>query len=128
MALRDKLKERVQPMLQEGESVEQIFLAQTGASPWLMGFAGGVLVMMFVKRRIVVVTDRRIVILRAGKLSGTYPKEVLGEVPRQTQLGPISGLWSKIMLAGESMWVHRRFKKDIDEADAALRTPPPAQP
>jgi hypothetical protein len=126
MALRDKLAKRVQPLLNEGEKVEQVFVTQTGASPWLMGFAGGLLIMLIVKRRIVAVTDQRIVVLEAGRFSGTAPKKVLGELPRQTQLGPVNKLWSKIELNGEKNWVNRRFKKDIDEADAALAVPPPS--
>jgi hypothetical protein len=35
MALRDKLHERVQPHLQPGEQVEEVFPAQGGVSPWL---------------------------------------------------------------------------------------------
>lgn len=126
MALRDKLRERVQPLLDEGESVEQVFLTQTGPTPWLQGFMGGILLLFFVKRRIIVVTNRRIVVVEAGKVMGTTAKKVLAEVPRATTIGPISGLWSKINLAGENMWVHRRFKKDIDEANTAV--PPSAPP
>jgi hypothetical protein len=123
MALRDKLITRVQPFLQEGEKVEQVFLSQTGATPWLQGL-GGLLIFALIKRQIVAVTDRRIVILTAGRMSGTSPKEIEAEVPRQTKLGPVSGVWSKVELAGKTRFVHRRFKKDIDEADAALSAPP----
>jgi hypothetical protein len=126
MALRDKLITKVQPFLQEGERVEQVFLSQTGATPWLQGL-GGLLIFALIKRQIVAVTDRRIVILTAGRMSGTNPKEIEAEVPRQTKLGPMSGVWSKVDLAGKTRFVHRRFKKDIDEADAALSAPPPAE-
>ena len=101
-------------------------MAQTGPTPWLQGFMGGILLLFFVKRRIIVVTNRRIVVVEAGKVMGTTAKKVLAEVPRTTTIGPISGLWSKINLAGENMWVHRRFKKDIDGANAAV--PPSAPP
>jgi hypothetical protein len=36
VALRDKLKERVQPLLEPDEEVQQVFLAQSGPNPNLM--------------------------------------------------------------------------------------------
>ncbi|MEY2475979.1 MAG: hypothetical protein QOG87_1294 [Actinomycetota bacterium] len=126
MALRDKLAERSRPYLEDGEQVEQVFLAQTGPTPWLMALIGAIAMMFAVKRRIVVVTDRGIVLLRAGAWTGTSPKEFVGRLPRQTRIGPLSGLWGKTELGGTKMWVHKRFHKDVAAADARLTTPPPA--
>jgi hypothetical protein len=124
MALREKLTERAQPWLEDGEQVEGVFLAQTGPTPYLTGFLGVLGMLAFVKRRIVVVTDRAIVVLKAGSLSGTNAKEVVARLPRQTPIGPTSGLWSKIELGDESMWVNRRFQKDVEAADVRLTQPP----
>jgi hypothetical protein len=115
MALRDKLAERVRPMLEPGEQVQEVFITQTGPSPYIF-FA--------VKRRIIVVTDRAIVVVRAGTFTGTSAKEVIGRLPRVTRLGPVSGLWAKITLNGETNWVHKRFHGDITRADSAVGAPP----
>jgi hypothetical protein len=117
MALRDKLIERVQPLLDQGETIQQVMPAQQG-QPWLMGF--GLLGAMFVKPRILAVTDKRIVLFSAGRMAGTQPKEKVAEAPRQTKLAPSGAVWLKTTLAGQTVYVHRRFKKDVEAADAAL--------
>lgn len=118
MALRDKLAARVQPLLEPGEQVQTVFLTQTGPSPyWVLVTT---LIFFAVKRRIIVATDRAIVVIRAGTMSGTSAKEVLARLPRATRLGPVSGMWAKIEVNGEQQWVHRRFHRDVASADAAV--------
>ncbi|MDQ1375822.1 MAG: hypothetical protein QOJ09_3160 [Actinomycetota bacterium] len=124
MALRDKLAERSRPYLEDGEQIEQAFLAQTGPTPWLMALIGALAMMLAVKRRIIVVTDRAIVVLAAGAWTGTNPKSLVTRLPRQTRLGPLSGLWGRIELGGQKMWVHKRFHKDVEAADAKVSAPP----
>ena len=47
--------------------------------------------------------------------------EVVGTFPRETRLGPFSGkLWSRLELGDNQYWVHRRFRKDVEAADATL--------
>ena len=75
MALRDKLAARVQPLLEPGEQVQEVALSQTGPSPYLAIIT--YLIFFAVKRRIIVATDRAIVIVRAGAWTGTSAKEVL---------------------------------------------------
>ncbi len=118
MAIRDKLRERVQPFLKPGEQVQQVMPAMSGISPWLL-MTGGALWALLSRPKILVVTDQRIMVLRAGKLMGTTPKEFLHDLPRSTQLGPPKGLWHKITLGGELVYVHRRFHGDIRAADEA---------
>jgi hypothetical protein len=65
------------------------------------------------------VTDRSIVLFRQSKATAT-PKEILGRIPRNTKIGPVSGIWAKTELNGEKLWIHRRFHKDVASADAAL--------
>jgi hypothetical protein len=120
MALRDKLIERSRPYLEDGEQPEQAFLAQTGPTPWLMAFLGALAMLLAVKRRIVVVTDRAIVVLHASAWTGTTPKNLVARLPRQQRIGPLSGVWGKTEIGGERMWIHKRFQKDVEEADAKL--------
>jgi hypothetical protein len=120
MALREKLREQTQPLLEPGETTAQVFLAQEGRG-WMVGLGGGLLMMLFAKPRIVVVTDRAIVVFRQNKLIAT-PKEVLVRLPRNTYFGPVRGRWAKVALIGEheQIYVHRRFHGDVRSADAEL--------
>ncbi len=118
MALRDKLTERVAPLLQPGEQVRHVFLAQAGANPWL-GNSFGLLLQGMVKRRVVAVTDQNVVVLGAT-FNGTKPTQVLHRLPRATPIGPTKGIWSRIQLGGDTMWVHAKFRKEIAAADAGV--------
>jgi len=117
MALRDKLRERVQPMLEPGEVIHSVFMAQT-ASPywslvsyWIVIIKGGY--------RVVAVTDRNIVTFKASSLAPSKPKALLRRLPRGP-IGPFEGkLWGKVTIGGETMWVNRRFHGDVTAADAA---------
>ena len=116
MALRDKLKERVQPLLEPGEQVQQVFMAQA-ASPywviisyWILIVKGGY--------RIVAVTDRNIVVFKAGAFMPSKPGKLLQRLPR-TAIGPLSGkLWGTATLGSEKLWISRRFFSDVTAADA----------
>lgn len=121
MALRDKLRSRSEPFLQQGETIHEVFPAQAG-NPWMVGLGGGLLMLILGKPRDVVVTDRSVVVLRQSKFTAT-PKEVLGRLPRNTRFGPVKGIWSKTELNGEMVWIHRRFHGDANRADAALTSP-----
>jgi hypothetical protein len=123
VALRDKLHERVQPYLQPGEQVEEVFLAQGGVSPWLnngmFGALGALFLVPFTTRRIVVVTNQAIVVLEATKVTGTIPVGVgvIARLSRQTVIGPARGLWAKFRLGDEKLYAHRRFHHDIRRAN-----------
>jgi hypothetical protein len=114
MGIREKLRARVQPHLDPGESVEQAFVAVSGMNPYFMGFLGPLLMALLMKHRVVAVTDRRIVVFRAGAWTGTTVKEQLAQLPRSTRLGPVKGaLWGKTEINGERVYVHRRFHGDV---------------
>lgn len=118
MALREKVAGRVTLLLHPGESVRQVFLAQGGLNPWLAAYFG-LLMPMLVRRRIIAVTDYAIVVFEAG-FNGTKPGRAIDRLPRGTRIGPVKGVWSPINLAGEKLWVHRRFHKDINAADSVF--------
>jgi hypothetical protein len=120
MALRDKLANRVTPMLEPGEQLQQVFLAQGGASPWIGNSFGLIGLALLVKRRIVAVTDRGIVVFEAN-FNGTNPTKVLTRLPRGTRIGDVSGIWAKVSLANEKLYVHKRFHSDVRAADGVTR-------
>lgn len=120
MALRDKLAARTQPYLEPGEQVRHVFMGQTGPSPWFAALSW--LIILFAGEYYVfAVTDRAILVMKAGKLVPSKPKSLEARLPRQTQLGPVSGLWGETNALGKRVWVHKRFHKDIEAADAELR-------
>lgn len=119
VAIRDKISKNVQPHLEPGETLQAAFPAQGGAHPYLLILTGYVLFFWLAKYVIVAVTDRRIALFKASALATTKPKELIGSFPRETRFGPVSGVWAKIELGGTRYYVHRRFHKDVEAADAA---------
>jgi hypothetical protein len=118
MAIRDKLAQRATPFLEPGEQIQSVFLAQSGASPY-WSFLSAWIVIITAGYATIVVTDRSIVVLRNGRLAGSVAKSLLARVPRQPMDSP-SGLWGQVNLGGTRYWVHKRFHKDVEVANAAI--------
>jgi hypothetical protein len=115
MAIRDTMRSTSAQFLQEGETVQAIFGGQT-TSPWLV-----VLPLFFQKPyRVVVVTDRRILVCRSGTLNSGGVKAMLRELPRETRIGPATGLWWACDTLGERLYIHKRYHQDVAAADALL--------
>ncbi|WP_326558816.1 hypothetical protein [Micromonospora sp. NBC_01796] len=119
MALSDKLGPRVAPFLEPGEIPRHTFLAQGGLNPWIANSFGAIGLIALAKRRIVAVTDHAIVVLETN-LNGTKPTKVLARHPRHSQLGPVKGIWPKISVGHEKLYVHWRFHKQVRAADGDL--------
>lgn len=130
MSLQDKLRERAAPFL-PGEMVRHTVMAEAGAPPWLffgvvLGL-GAFVVLWLMRPLIIAVTDGSLVVLRSGRFRPSFPKEVVARLPRQTRLGPAKGLlWARVEVAGQRVWIHRRFFDEVAAADAPLLAPPPA--
>jgi hypothetical protein len=120
MAIRDKIQKNAASVLQSGETIQAVFPGQTTSqyfaliSYWIIVFKNAY--------RVIVVTDRRILVCSSGRMSMTQVKGVLRELPRATRIGPPKGLWYKTEALGERLYISKRFFKDIDAADAALPT------
>lgn len=117
MAVRDTMRESVTPFLQPGETVQVVVGAQT-ASQYVAAFAGVLFFLPLNRYRVLAVTDRRIVVLDAGKFSFKKARAFVMELPRSTRLGPGSGIWHQVPAGAETLRVHRRFFKDMDTADS----------
>jgi hypothetical protein len=115
VALRDKLRANAAHVLQPGENIQSVFCAQTTSqyfaliSYWIILFSNAY--------RVVVVTDRRILVCSSGRVTMTPVKEVLRELPRNTRIGPPSGLWWRCETLGEKLYINKRFHKDVNAAD-----------
>lgn len=117
-----KISKNIQPHLEPGETLQGAFLAQGGVSPYLGLMTGYLIFLVRGKYVVVAVTDRRLAVFKASSLATAKPKTLLGSFPRGTRLGPVSGLWGKIELGGTRYYVHRRFHKHVEAADAAPGT------
>lgn len=120
MALRDKVAARALPHLEPGEELRQVFMAQTGPSPYWILLTWFTL--FWNKYLIVAVTDRNIVTFRATAFKPSFVKKPpqIERLDRNQLLGPCSGIWAKTEFGGETFNVHKRFHKDIASADAEL--------
>jgi len=118
MALRDSMRTSAAPYLRPGEPVQAVIGAQT-ASQWLAALTGVFVFLGFNRYRILAVTPSRILVLDAGKTGMKNAHGVVMQLPRSTRLGPGTGLWHQIPAGDETLRVHRRFFKDIADADAA---------
>lgn len=116
MSLRDSMRKSAATYLRPGEPVQAIFGAQT-ASNWMLPLTGFIFFRFINDYRIVAVTPQRIVVLDAGKSSIKKAKGVVTELPRSARMGQGSGAWHVIPLGQEKLRVHRRFFKDLSEAD-----------
>jgi hypothetical protein len=120
MALRDKLKRNVQPLLEPGETIQSVFNAQTGPNPYLILVT--YLFFFWIRYVVVAVTDRRILVLKSSIWRPAAVKELLETFPRETPLSVSGGVWSRLQLGDRRYWVHRRFFKDVQAAETARTT------
>lgn len=118
MAIRDKMTANAQPYLQPGETVQAVYGAQTVSPYWAM-ITGWILIIANCYR-VVIVTDRRILVARSGRLRGTPVNEILRELPRGTRIGPTRGIWWRSESLGERLYTHKRFHKDVNAADSLV--------
>lgn len=122
MRLRDKFRAKIEPQLEPGETLEQVFLAQTGPKPYwlLLGLVSivGFAIIFWFKYSVFAVTDRRILVFRSDLF--WHVKDVAATFPRETKLGPLSGIWARMEVGGTRYWVNKRFHVDVRAADTAL--------
>src|SRR2546423_15624555 len=109
VGMRDLIQKNASKVVEPGETIQAVFNVQTGPNPnyafltWLVAF--------FAKYFNVIVTDRRILLVKSSLWRRSAVGEVAGTFPRETRLGPFTGkLWTKLELGGDHDWVHRPFR------------------
>jgi hypothetical protein len=117
MAIRDKLRSKAAGYLEPDESIQAVFPAQSVSQ--YMAIISLWIIIAKNAYRVIVVTDKRILVIQAGRFRWTTMKAQLREIPRQTKIGPASGLWYRFDSLGERLYVHRRFHKDVAAADGS---------
>lgn len=117
MALRDKIAAAAQPFLQEGEQVQHAFGAM-GTSPYWSLLSYWIIIAKDANRA-VIATDRRILLAKTSRVRWTKLKGIEAEIPRDTKLGEPSGLNWKCDAFGPTIWINKRFHKDVRAIDGA---------
>ena len=119
MTLREELKDRVSPSLGD-ERIESVFLAQTGPNPWRAVYPP---VRWRMKHYVIAVTDRRIAIFRASRMSVAKPEwPEVASLPREALAeGLGKGWWGQLDLAGTKYWVGRYYRQDVEAARREMR-------
>jgi hypothetical protein len=120
VAIRDRIRENAQGLLEPGEQIQAVIPAQT-KSGWL-GILGLIWLIFANRFRPIVVTDRRIAITDSGKWAQAKPTSIVNSLPRTTQIGPAAGIWWKCQSLGQPTYIHKRFHKDVEMADALRPT------
>jgi hypothetical protein len=116
LAIRERITENAQPLLEPGEQIQVVIPAQT-KNGWLGAL--GIIWLIFVNRyRPIIVTDRRIAITDSGKWAQAKPTSIITSLPRTTKIGPGVGIWWKCTSLGDPLFIHKRFHKDVELADS----------
>lgn len=76
----------------------------------LGGIVAAIVATALVSRRVLLLTDRGVVVLEYGRFGGVKPTRVLARLPLGTGIGSLSGLWARIELGGERLWVHKKWQ------------------
>jgi hypothetical protein len=118
MALRDQVRANAAHLLQPGETIQAVFCAQTTSQYFAL--LSVLIIILSDAYRVVVVTDRRILVCRSGRLRMTPVKDVIRELPRDTLIGSPSGLWWRCETLRERLYINWRFHKDVITADTVL--------
>lgn len=136
---RERLIERSRPFLEPGEVVAHVVRALEGPSRWIamalafvvayglllategfapLGLAGFCLVYTrLYARRLILATDRRLVIVGGGRFRFT-PKKFLDSLPIDTRIGPLKGMFLNTTLNGRRLFIVPRSVREVAAADA----------
>jgi hypothetical protein len=117
MAIRETITANAAHLLQPGEVVQAVIPAQT-TSQWFALISYWIVIFRNAYR-VIVVTDRRILVCSSGRFRMTPVNQILRELPRATIIGPPKGLWYRCDHLGERLYINKRFHKDVRTADGA---------
>jgi hypothetical protein len=105
---RIRLRANALPLIRPGEAIQAVFQAQ-GVSPYMWW-----LVLLPNAYRVVVVTDQRIPVCKAGAFRPTLVRGIARELPRETRIGKPRGFWWRCDNLGERLYVHRQLHDEVD--------------
>jgi hypothetical protein len=115
---RIRLRASALPLIRTGETVQAVFRAQS-VSPYFRW--PPILPNAY---WVVVVTDQRILVCKAGAFRPTIVRGIAQELTRETRIGKPRGFWWRCDSLGERLYVHRQFHDEVVKADYELFTSP----
>ncbi len=118
--LRDRLTAQAGPLLESGEQVQAVIWGQVIRPTSGVYASVRILTSSTSPYRVIVATDRRMLMCPGGRWTKTLRPEVLSELPREATLGPPRGLWHHTDALGERIYIQRSFFDEIAKADAAV--------
>ncbi len=74
--------------------------------------------------RLLALTDADVVVMRTRALRPAKPVELLSRMERVEPFDIRGSAWGQIFVSSEKLWVHRRYYKHLDDADARLVAAP----
>jgi hypothetical protein len=116
ITLRRRVLQTSAPYLGDGEVLQAVFPAVTADALHASGWEA------FYKqaregRRLIVVTDRRVLVFRCGANRSSTLKELLRELPRTTPIEFASTRWFRVAREvsnlGEPLWVYWPFRAEV---------------
>jgi hypothetical protein len=119
MKVRDELRSSAFHLLRPGEQM-QVVSRLRQMTPYAGPFIGAGLTLSSNCSRVVVVTDRRILLCHTARIRTTQVNEVGLDLPRNTIIRPAHGIWYQTDGLAESIYIHRRYHKDVAAADSAI--------
>src|ERR1700722_13898491 len=116
MAVRDVMRASAAQFVEPGETIEQVFGAQT-ASPLTAPLIGSLIALIINRYRIVAVTDRRILVLDAGKWTQRTGRAVATEPPRGPRRALLVAGRGKVHPAAAPRWGQGAAARDPARPD-----------
>jgi hypothetical protein len=114
MAWKDKMRASLaSTVLVEGEDVQALITARA------LGGGGAVGALFANPMRLIVATDRRILLCRPARV-GNSVREVLAEFPRNIRLGPTHGIAYRTEVLRDPLEISRGAFNDVEAADALI--------
>jgi hypothetical protein len=76
----------------------------------LGGALAGLLVASLMSRRVVLRTDRALVVLGFNRFAfRVKPSKVVARLPKDTLFGPLEGTYARMKLGTETLWIHKKW-------------------
>jgi hypothetical protein len=119
MAVPVKLKSNAAALLQPGEQLQAVIRGQTLNPKAVPITPLRILFGPSNPYRVIIATDRRLLVCRGSRWTLTGVGDIVAEQPRRTRIGPATGLWYRTDALGERLYINHRFNDEVAAADAA---------
>jgi hypothetical protein len=123
-AARRRLAAKAVSLLESGEELQAVVWGQV--IPPTFGLFASIQILTSAASpfRVILATNRRLLLCRAGRWTISLRAEVISELPRSTLIGPADGggplgIWRQTDALGERIYIRHAWFDEIAKADAA---------